>query len=69
MKKRVLATVLWAYVTWYACNVLGAFTGVALPGALIGLAVGAIVFALPILRPEATTAAPVASPAGLAAEG
>ena len=52
MKKRVLATVLWAYATWYACNVLGSFAGIALPGAVIGLAVGALVFAMPIVRAQ-----------------
>ena len=52
MKKRVLATVLWAYAMWYACNVLGSFAGIALPGAFIGLAVGALVFAVPIVRAQ-----------------
>ena len=60
MKKRVLATVLWAYATWYACNVIGAFAGISLPGALFGLVAGVIVFSLPVLRPQPS--APVAAP-------
>jgi putative effector of murein hydrolase LrgA (UPF0299 family) len=52
MKKRVLAAMLWTYAIWYACNVLGSFAGIALPGAVIGLAIGALAFALPILRAE-----------------
>jgi putative effector of murein hydrolase LrgA (UPF0299 family) len=69
MKKRVLAAVLWTYVTWYACNVLGAFAGVALPGALFGLAAGAIVLALPVIRAQQPGAAPVAAPTTVPAEG
>jgi len=62
MKKRVLAAVLWTYVTWYACNVLGAFAGLTLPGALIGLAAGALVLAIPVLRAQAMATATVPSP-------
>ena len=67
MTKRVLSAVLWAYVTWYACNILGAFIMVALPGALVGLAVGALVFARPILRGQAV-ATTASAPAVIRAE-
>jgi putative effector of murein hydrolase LrgA (UPF0299 family) len=71
MKKHVLAAVLWTYMTWYACNVLGAFAGLALPGALIGLAAGAVVLALPVMRGQATAPATTTQvgTAQIAAEG
>ena len=50
MKKRVLSAVLWAYVVWYGCEIVGTYAGFALPGALVGLAAGALVFAMPVLR-------------------
>jgi hypothetical protein len=71
MKKRVLSAALWFYVTWYACNILGAFAGLALPGLLFGIAAGAFVLALPVVRGQAATPAPasVNSPQAVAAEG
>jgi hypothetical protein len=68
MKKRVLSAVLWAYVTWYACNIIGAFAGVALPGAILGLVAAALVFGLPILRQQPAAGATVAAPSTLSAE-
>jgi putative effector of murein hydrolase LrgA (UPF0299 family) len=62
MKKRALAALLWTYATWYACNVLGSFASVALPGALIGISVGILVLALPIMRAQ-QDAARTAQPA------
>ena len=67
MKKRVFAAVLWAYVTWYACNVLGAFAGLTLPGALLGLAAGALVLMLPVIRAQRAGSLP-ASPSRVPAE-
>jgi|1185.fasta_scaffold655881_2 hypothetical protein len=69
MKKRALAALLWTYATWYACNVLGSFANVALPGALIGLAVGAIAITLPIIRSQHEVPAAVSTPARVPAEG
>jgi putative effector of murein hydrolase LrgA (UPF0299 family) len=60
MKKRVLSAMLWAYVAWYACNILGTFIGLALPGAVIGLAVGAVVLGMPVLRGQAVVHATAA---------
>jgi putative effector of murein hydrolase LrgA (UPF0299 family) len=69
MKKRAFAALLWTYATWYACNVLGSFASVALPGALIGLAVGALVIALPILRSQHDAAGIVSTSSAVPAEG
>jgi hypothetical protein len=69
MKKRVLTAALWAYATWYACNVLGAFVGFALPGLFVGLAAGALVLALPVVQAQRVAGhAPISSPAPIPTE-
>ncbi len=66
MKKRVFAAVLWTYVTWYACNVFGAYAGLTLPGVAIGLLAGVVVLGLPIMRGQtAPTGVQAASPVAI----
>ena len=72
MKKRVLSAALWFYVTWYACNILGAFAGITLPGLLFGIAAGALVLALPVVRGQSVATAavtPAQTATRIAAEG
>jgi len=68
MLKRLISAALWAYVTWYACNVLGAFAGVGLPGALLGTLAAIAVLGWPLLRTERATSSRqlVAQPTGIA---
>jgi hypothetical protein len=51
MKKRVVAGLLWFYVTWYAWGVLAYFTGITdLLGPVAGLAVAALIAGDPFGR-------------------
>ena len=66
MKKRLLATVLWFYATWYAWSILADMTGMpALPGPAVGLAVAAFVGLDPMNR--IWTKRPASEPAALPA--
>jgi hypothetical protein len=51
MKKRLLATVLWFYVTWYGWSILADMTGLpVMLGPVVGLAVAAFVALDPMHR-------------------
>ena len=51
MKKRLLATVLWFYATWYGWSILADMTGMpGLAGPVIGLAVAVFVGMDPMHR-------------------
>jgi hypothetical protein len=72
MKKRVLAGLLWFYVTWYAWNYVAAFTGLTvLAGPVLGAVSGWFVAADPLgkiwtrtrTRPVAASSTTAADPA------
>ena len=51
MKKRLLATVLWFYATWYGWSILADMVGMpAMLGPVIGLAVAAVIGLDPMHR-------------------
>jgi hypothetical protein len=62
MKKRVLAGMLWLFVTWYAWNILATFVGISdIAGPILGLAAGLLFAVDPLGRIWTTQDATAAS--------